>query len=196
MGLRTELRIWLAAFCMAVPGRLGASLRAAWLRRRGAQIGEAAHIDVGVVVTAPENIRIGNRFTMLRSGAIYAHGGRVCIGDGVAINSNVQVGAADGGEIIIGDDVLIGPNVVLRASDHEFDDAAHPIGGQGHTGGRIAIEQDVWIGANVVVVRDVRIGAHSVVAAGAVVTRDVDPYSVVAGVPARTIRQRIVNAAV
>ena len=53
----------------------------------------------------------------------------------------------------------------------------------------VTIEDDVWIGANVVVLPGVRIGTHSVVAAGAIVTKDVPPYSLVAGVPAKVIKQ-------
>ena len=56
--------------------------------------------------------------------------------------------------------------------------------------GEIIIGDGVWIGANVVVTRNVTIGAHSIVAAGAVVTRDVEPYSIVAGVPATLVRRR------
>ncbi len=108
---------------------------------------------------------------------------------GVSINYNVLIDACDG-SIFIGNDVLIGPNCVLRAADHVFIDTTRPINTQGHLGGKIIIEDDCWLGANVVVVKDVKIGKGSVIAAGSVVTKNILPYSIVAGVPARVIGQR------
>ena len=61
----------------------------------------------------------------------------------------------------------------------------------GHVPGEIHIEEDVWIGANCVITADVRIGRGAVVGAGAVVTRDVEPFSIVGGVPARPIGHRL-----
>ncbi|HQT26384.1 MAG TPA: acyltransferase, partial [Burkholderiales bacterium] len=81
-------------------------------------------------------------------------------------------------------------NVVIRAADHAHSSTSEAISKQGHAGGTIIIEDGVWIGANVVVTRNVRIGEHSIVAAGAVVTRDVPPYSIVGGVPARLMKSR------
>jgi galactoside O-acetyltransferase len=61
---------------------------------------------------------------------------------------------------------------------------------QGHSGGTIVIVDDVWIGSNTTITRNVRIGSHSIVGAGAVVTKDVDPYSIVGGVPSKLIKYR------
>jgi acetyltransferase-like isoleucine patch superfamily enzyme len=109
----------------------------------------------------------------------------------VSINSRVSIDASRGGRIIIGNDVLIGQNVVLRASNHLFSATDAAIVSQGHTGGEIVVEDDVWIGANVVIVPGVTIGAHAVVAAGAVVTHHVNAWTVVGGVPARVISHRL-----
>jgi galactoside O-acetyltransferase len=95
-----------------------------------------------------------------------------------------------GGRIVIGNDVMIGPNAVLRASNHGAERIDVPMWNQPHTGGTIEIGDDVWIGANVVVVPNVKIGSHAIVAAGAVVTRDVPDYALAAGVPARVIGDR------
>jgi galactoside O-acetyltransferase len=114
----------------------------------------------------------------MRFNCFYAHDGSIELGSDVSINSNTQIGAADGGKIIIGDHVIIGPNVVLRASDHAHNRVDVPINVQGHTGGEIIIENDVWI------------CAHSIIAAGSVVTSNVEPYSVFAGVPAKLLRKR------
>lgn len=96
---------------------------------------------------------------------------------------------SSGGRIHIGDNVLIGQNVVLRAADHGLSRATL-ISEQPHVGGVIEMEDDVWIGANAVILRNVRLGKGSVVAAGAVVVKDAEPYSIVGGVPAKKISER------
>jgi len=74
------------------------------------------------------------------------------IGTGVSVNFNVLIDSCQG-YITIGDNVLIGPNCVLRAADHIFSNPKQPIKTQGHRGGNIIIEDDVWLGANVVVLK-------------------------------------------
>lgn len=107
----------------------------------------------------------------------------------MSFNTNVHVNA-DNGRISFGNHVLVGPNVVIRASNHRFDRTDTPIRDQGHSTGEITIEDDIWLGANVSVLGGVRIGRGAVVAAGAVVTKDVASFSVVGGVPARLIKMR------
>ena len=84
----------------------------------------------------------------------------------------------------------MGPRVNLLAENHNFDLADVPIKSQGVTRQPIVIEDDCWLGAGSAVLAGVTVGHDSVVAAGAVVTRDVPPYSVVGGVPARVLRTR------
>ncbi len=115
---------------------------------------------------------------------------KVSIGNNCSFNQNVIINASGGDRIIIGDNVLIGPNVVIRAADHIFDDLDIPINMQGHTSGKITIEDNVWIGANATITRDVIIGRGSVIGAGAVVTKDIPSNSVAVGVPARVIKSR------
>ena len=79
---------------------------------------------------------------------------------------------------------------VLRAANHCFDSLEKPIMLQGHLYGEIVIEDDVWIAANCTITPGTRIGHGAVVGAGAVVTRDVEPYAIVGGVPARVIGSR------
>jgi len=87
--------------------------------------------------------------------------------------------------------VLIGPNVVMRASNHNYERIDIPIRNQRHIPGRILIKEDVWIGANVVILPDVTIERGAIVAAGAVVTTDVNEYDIVGGVPAIRVGSRI-----
>ena len=138
-----------------------------------------------------EDVEVGNGFVVSSYCSIYAHNnGSIKIGNNFSMNRNSYLGASEGGEIIIGNNVLIAQNVVIRASDHEFKSIDIPINQQGHRGGKIIIEDNCWIAANVVITSNVTIGAHSIVAAGAVVTLDIEPYSIVGGVPARLIKKR------
>ena len=136
-------------------------------------------------LTEPENISVGESVSIMRNSYLYGNDGCLTIGDNVSINTNVQLGAAQG-EIHIGNNVLIGPNVVLRAADH-----GQSLGSsqrcQPHKRGKIFVEDDVWIAANVVITRDVTLGKGCIVAAGSVVTKDVLPRQIVAGVPATLI---------
>ena len=148
-----------------------------------------------VRVIGGDGISIGNGVILLGDILLAATGGTLKIGDGCAVNLNSVIDASQGGKIRIGNKVLIGPNVVLRASDHAHDRTDVPIRDQGHTGGRIHVGDGVWIGAGVVITRNVTVGEHSILAAGAVVNRDVPPFTVVAGVPARIVRNRRERAA-
>ena len=119
-----------------------------------------------------------------------AKGGAISVGDHTSFNMNVHINASVGGRISIGRWCLVGPNVVMRTAGHRYADPGRCIRDQGHLIGDITIADDVWIGANAVVLGGVAIGRGAVVGAGSVVTRDVPPMAVVAGVPARIIKHR------
>ena len=93
------------------------------------------------------------------------------------------------GPVRIGNNVNLAQGITVTALNHNFDDTNKRIDEQGVSTNAVTIEDDVWIGANVVVLPGVTIGTHCVVAAGAVVTKDVPPHSLVAGVPAKVIKQ-------
>ena len=105
------------------------------------------------------------------------------IGKNVFINSGCRF--QDQGGITIGDGALIGHNVVLATINHDLDPARRG----DNLPAPIVIGEGVWIGANATVLPGVTIGDHAVVAAGAVVTKDVPADMVVGGVPAKTIRR-------
>lgn len=173
------------------PGRTGNALRATWFRRRVRRLGARASLGVGLQISGGADIRIGDDFGCARFCLVSAGGGgAIVVGNRVNLNTNVALNAGVGGRIAIGDDVIIGPNTVLRASDHVMSDRDRPIREQGHRAGTITLEGDVWLGANVTVAGTVRIGQGAVVAAGAVVVKDVEPYTVVGGVPARFLKKR------
>lgn len=107
--------------------------------------------------------------------------GNVSVGDGAAINSFVQIFGHGG--VTIGEHTQIGPSTVVTTTGHDYqaedlDRNYSPIN----------IGQRVWIGSNATILPGVSIGDHSVVGAGAVVTRDIPPYSVAVGIPARVVK--------
>jgi acetyltransferase-like isoleucine patch superfamily enzyme len=93
------------------------------------------------------------------------------------------------GPVTIGSHVNLAQGITVTALNHNFEDPNKRIDEQGISTTPVTIEDDIWIGANAVVLPGVTIGSHSVVAAGAVVTKDVPPHSLVAGVPAKVIKQ-------
>lgn len=188
--MTAEVSAWLGAALGNMPGGIGRVLRRVFFRRRLGGVGPGLYCETGVIVQGHENITLGAGVALFRNCALYAERGMCRIGDRTGIGINAMLDANDRGEIVIGADVLIAANTVLRASNHEYRDPGRPIREQGHTGGRIVVEDDVWIGANVVVVPDVIIGAHAIVGAGAVVTRDIPPWSIAGGVPARVLARR------
>jgi acetyltransferase-like isoleucine patch superfamily enzyme len=115
-------------------------------------------------------------------------------GEGLKMGDNSNIGhfafVGCSGYIEIGDRVLMGPRVTLLAENHNFDDAEQPIKAQGVERKTIVVGDDCWLGAGCIVLAGVSIGSGSIVGAGAVVTEDVAPLTVVAGVPARVVRER------
>ncbi len=138
-----------------------------------------------LTLAARSRISVRGTFTFYEGGHIGLSEGAVLeLGRGYA-NRNINISCRY--RISIGDDCLIGPNVVIRdADDHQLGP-----GGSGADVGAVCIEDRVWIGTNVIILKGVTIGTGSVVAAGSVVTRDVAPNTLVAGVPARPIRNGI-----
>jgi chloramphenicol O-acetyltransferase type B len=123
-------------------------------------------VGPGCAFLAKEHIRIGNN---------------VSLGAHVVIESNVE----------IGDDTLISSQVAFVGNDHDFSDPqATLFTGRRLPASTVVIEGDCLIGFRSTLVGNIRIGRGCVVGAGSVVTRDLPPYSVCAGVPARKIRDR------
>lgn len=109
----------------------------------------------------------------------------------VHIGNNCRIGLGNViiGPVNIGNDVILAQNVVVSGLNHTYENVEVPISMQRATVGAIVIEDDCWIGANVVITAGVTIGKHSVVAGGAVVTKNIPPFSVAVGNPARVIKQ-------
>ena len=111
--------------------------------------------------------------------------GPVIIGDRTKIGlSNTIIGP-----VTIGNDIRLAQNITLSGLNHNYTDVNLPIHAQGVSTAPIVIEDETWIGANVVVLAGVTIGKHCIVAAGSVVTKDIPPYSVAVGNPARVLKK-------
>ncbi|GAB3538508.1 hypothetical protein GCM10027443_33610 [Pontibacter brevis] len=109
----------------------------------------------------------------------------------VHIGQNTFIGLFDVviGPITIGNSVIIAQNVVMSGLNHGYEDVNIPIKDQPCSTAEIIIEDECWIGANAVITAGVRIGKHAVVAGGSVVTKDVPPYTVVGGNPAKVLKR-------
>lgn len=150
-------------------------------RGRGAVIHSSVRMD-----TPPyRRFAIGRRSVVESFCCINNAVGDITIGDHTRIGLHSTVI----GPVRIGSHVNLAQGITVSALNHNFSDPSLRIDEQGVTTREVVIEDDVWIGANAVILPGVRIGRHSVVAAGAVVTRDVPSGSLVAGVPAVVKRQ-------
>jgi len=120
-------------------------------------------------------------------GAYFGSGRLVEIGDNSGIGVDCHVPA----NIRIGNNVMMGPEVLIIGRNHRFNDVGIPMRLQGYEDALpVVIEDDVWLGARVIILSGIRIGGGAVIGAGAVVAKDVPPFAICVGNPARIIRLR------
>lgn len=93
------------------------------------------------------------------------------------------------GPVTVGNHVILAQNIVVSGLNHSYEDIDLPISKQKVSTALITIEDECWIGANVVITAGVTLGRHSVIAAGSVVTKNIPPYSIAVGNPARVIKR-------
>lgn len=146
--------------------------------------GEACFVSPQAIVL-PDQLALGDR-SYIAGGAI-VRSTRLVTGSDCSINSYSILS----GDITMGNGVRIASHASLYGFNHGYAVTDVPVFRQPLTVKGIVIGDDVWIGANAVILDGVRIGSHSIVAAGAIVTRDVPAYSIVGGNPAKLIRSRL-----
>lgn len=153
------------------------------------KIGRSCKVHQGVTLDASRGgeIRLADCVTINRQAILVGGSGGIHLENHVEINC---FGFIDGsGGVKIGERTLIGPGVRIISYQHGF--AGHqPIYRQASLPKPIVIGRDAWIGANVVIMSGVTIGEGAVVGAGAVVSRDIPPWAVAVGVPAKVVRYR------
>lgn len=137
----------------------------------------------------PSVIQIGDRFQLKRDSLISVQSGQLCIGHDSCLGKRAEI-LCDHSVVRIGNYVRIAAEAFIATADHEYRDPVRPICQQGLRYAEVGIGDDVWIGRRAVITPGVKIGRGAIVAAGAVVTRDVPEMTIVGGVPARAIGSR------
>lgn len=123
----------------------------------------------------------------IEHGAFFASGNDIEIGDNSGMGLNCRVS----GPLKIGANVMMGPDVIIYTQGHNFQNTDIPMIYQGNTQKReVVIGNDVWIGARVIILPGVTVGKGAILAAGAIVTKDVEAYTIVGGNPAKIIKSR------
>jgi galactoside O-acetyltransferase len=177
-----------------MPGPVGYKLRQIYYKRKLKSLGKNSLIDVGVLITGAENISIGD-YTWIDS-FVRLEGvlGEIKIGRRVHIAANCILGG--GGGLDLQDYVGLSPGVKI------FTNSETPLDGKRMSGPMIpwrykafvrkpvTIEKDAFLGTNVVVLPGVRIGEGAVVGANSVVNKDIPPWTIAVGMPARVIGER------
>ncbi len=139
-------------------------------------------------------IVIGNNFSIGRNSIIECTGVLRELGESLEIGENVGIAAnafiAVRGKTKIGKNTIFGPGVSIHSENHNFEDLDKPMRLQGATRKGVTIGEDCWIGSKAIILDGVTVGNHVIVAAGAVVNRDVPDYAIVGGVPAKIIKMR------
>ena len=192
---------------------LGNRLRSSMYRHIFYSMGKKVCIQYGVEFIEPSCIKFGNDVRICRFVNIDASGhpnnfihlaDKVIFSYGVdiqaLINTSIDIGdrtfigpyvtIAGPGDISIGKNCLIAAHSGIFANNHIYADPAQPIGLQGVTRLGITIEDDCWLGSGVKVLDGVTIGHGSVIGAGSIVTKNIPPFSIAVGVPARVIKSR------
>ena len=154
-----------------IPNIIGKYIRRFFYKLHLAKCGNNFSTGVLVRLQSPEAIYVGNNSGF--SDRCW-----------VAANSDVN------GSITIGNNVLIGPGTLIHSGNHNYKNKKIPIRHQGFQFASIVIKDDVWIAANCTILAGVTIGKGAVVAAGSVVTKNIEPYTVVGGIPAKVISKR------
>jgi acetyltransferase-like isoleucine patch superfamily enzyme len=175
-----------------LPNSIRKRLLRPWHCWRFAEFGEGSDVGPRCEIANPRSIAIGNRVQIQRNARIEAHDlrdgkVRIRIGDGSIIAPYVHIGAVE--SVTIGRNCGIAPFTWITDHDHDTSDPMQPVVTQRRViAAPTVIEDGVYIGERVAILRGVRIGTGSIIGTNSVVTKDVPPFAVVVGIPARVIK--------
>jgi maltose O-acetyltransferase len=122
----------------------------------------------------------------IENGAFFSSGREIEIGDNSGLGQDCRVT----GPLIIGNDVMMGPDVMIFTQNHGFDRLDIPMSKQTGEKRAVVIKDDVWIAARVIILPGITVNRGAILAAGAVVTKDVPEYAIVGGNPAKVLKFR------
>jgi maltose O-acetyltransferase len=128
-------------------------------------------------------------------------GKNIIVSSNAEISPHIKLGEGSGlgtrciiqSNVTIGKNVMMGPDVKIYSKNHNFDTCKIPMQAQGASQYETIIGDDVWIAANVIILPNRKIGNHSILAAGAVITKDVPDYAIVGGNPGKILKYRDAN---
>jgi acetyltransferase-like isoleucine patch superfamily enzyme len=174
-----EVRLWTAIY-----RRLLGGLGPRSIISKADQILNPRHIFIGAGVGIAHSARLD---------AIREYGGRpyageIYIGDGASIQPYSHIAAAS--TLRIGAYVLTGSRVFITDHNHGLADLDHPVAYQPLDVAPVTVQEYAWLGENAVILKGVTVGHHAVIGANSVVTRDIPPFAIAAGAPAKVIRFR------
>lgn len=126
--------------------------------------------------------------SIVMKGVTISNPSNLSVGDWSGLGENATINSVD--KVIIGDRVLMGPDVMIFTADHNWCEVDKTYFKKGMAKAPVVIQDDVWIGARAIILKGVTVGQGSTIAAGSVVTKDVEEYSIVGGVPAKHIKHK------
>ena len=138
----------------------------------------------------PKGIALGDMVTIGRFSSLVCKDADIILGSHVNIGTNVKIIAANQGKIKIGNSIDIGSGCHFSGGSYDYSDANLLPSSQRITTKGILVEDLNWIGAGAIILDGVTIGSKSIIAANAVVTKDIPPYSIAGGIPAKVIQKR------
>lgn len=158
------------------------------------QIGNHVRIHPRVTIDTRSHAKggeivIGNHSEVLHGSCLMAYGGKIKIGERCSINSNTII-YGHGKGVNIGNDVLIAGHCLIVPANHNFEKVDQPINQQGINSKGIIIKNNVWIGSGCRILDGIIIESGAIIAAGAVVTKDVPKNAIVGGIPSKVIKYR------
>tara|TARA_B100000989_G_C19415982_1_gene416468 strand:+ start:313 stop:900 length:588 start_codon:yes stop_codon:yes gene_type:complete len=188
-----EIKYFVIFLITYFPGVSGVLLRRFLFKVRLNRLGTDLYTELGVTLSCPKNINIGNNASFMKGCSLNSYDGKINIGENISVNKNVDINSSNKGFIQIGNDVLIGNNVVIRASDHIYKNKNKfkKINESGHTGGEVIIGNNVWIGANCVILKNVIIKDDAVIGAGTIVKKNVGSNEI--SISSNQVNKKIYN---